>query len=130
MKNNEKLLAEARRLAVIDRISSEPVVAMLGRIADALEAVEKGPICPQPCTHLSQEDAREGLSCVEHPCTCRKPQGEPSDDDLIKLANDAHHRMVDEAEADGGWYGFSHSRDAWQNGFETGYRARAAGGAQ
>lgn len=56
------------------------------------------------------------------------PQGEPSDADLTKFANDAHHRMVDEAEADGGWYGFSHSRDAWQDGFETGYRARAAGG--
>lgn len=61
-------------------------------------------------------------------CSGSEPQGEPSDDDLTKLANDAHHRMVDDAEADGGWYVFSHSRDAWQDGFETGYRARAAGG--
>lgn len=58
-----------------------------------------------------------------------EPQGEPSDVDLTKLANDAHHAMVAEAETDGGWYGFSHARDAWQDGFETGYRARAAGGA-
>ena len=56
-----------------------------------------------------------------------EPQTEPSDAQVSKLANDAHHRMVDEAEAGGGWYGFSHSRDAWQNGFETGYRARATG---
>lgn len=34
--------------------------------------------CPQPCMHLSQEDAREGRTCAEHPCTCREPQGEPS----------------------------------------------------
>jgi len=26
--------------------------------------------CPQPCIHLSQEDAREGRTCPEHPCTC------------------------------------------------------------
>lgn len=26
--------------------------------------------CPQPCEHLSQEDAREGRKCPEHPCTC------------------------------------------------------------
>ena len=26
--------------------------------------------CPQPCDHLSQQDAREGKTCVEHPCTC------------------------------------------------------------
>ena len=28
------------------------------------------PVCPQPCEHLSQEDAREGRTCAEHPCTC------------------------------------------------------------
>ncbi|MBT2485792.1 MULTISPECIES: hypothetical protein [unclassified Microbacterium] len=27
--------------------------------------------CPQPCVHLSQEDAREGRTCAIHPCTCR-----------------------------------------------------------
>lgn len=27
-------------------------------------------ICPQPCEHLSQHDAREGRTCAEHPCTC------------------------------------------------------------
>lgn len=48
----------------------------------------------------------------------------PSEVAVLKLANDAHHRMVAEAELDGGWYGFSHSRDAWENGFETGYWAR------
>lgn len=26
--------------------------------------------CPQPCDHLSQEDAREGRTCSEHPCAC------------------------------------------------------------
>jgi len=26
--------------------------------------------CPQPCDHLSAEDAREGRGCEEHPCTC------------------------------------------------------------
>jgi len=26
--------------------------------------------CPQPCEHLSAEDAREGKTCPEHPCTC------------------------------------------------------------
>lgn len=26
--------------------------------------------CPQPCSHLSQQDAREGRTCTEHPCTC------------------------------------------------------------
>lgn len=26
--------------------------------------------CPQPCEHLSAEDAREGRDCREHPCTC------------------------------------------------------------
>lgn len=26
--------------------------------------------CPQPCIHLSQQDAREGKTCAEHPCTC------------------------------------------------------------
>lgn len=26
--------------------------------------------CPQPCEHLSQEAAREGRTCAEHPCTC------------------------------------------------------------
>lgn len=26
--------------------------------------------CPQPCRHLSQEDAREGAVCSAHPCTC------------------------------------------------------------
>lgn len=26
--------------------------------------------CPQPCEHLSADDAREGRDCREHPCTC------------------------------------------------------------
>lgn len=26
--------------------------------------------CPQPCIHLSAEDAREGRECAEHPCSC------------------------------------------------------------
>ncbi|QKY80440.1 hypothetical protein SEA_BULLZI2019_2 [Microbacterium phage Bullzi2019] len=29
-----------------------------------------GTICPQPCEHLSQQDAREGRTCPEHPCSC------------------------------------------------------------
>lgn len=28
------------------------------------------PGCPQPCKHLSADDAREGRTCSEHPCTC------------------------------------------------------------
>lgn len=47
---------------------------------------------------------------------------EPSDAELSKLANDAHRRMVAGVEEDGGWYGFSHQRDAWESGYETGYR--------
>ena len=27
-------------------------------------------VCPQPCEHLSQQDAREGRTRPEHPCTC------------------------------------------------------------
>lgn len=42
------------------------------------EVPEPSAECPQPCVHLSQEDAREGRSCAEHPCTCREPQGEPA----------------------------------------------------
>ena len=72
------------------------------------------------------EDFRDRFVARFHPAYRPEPQGEPSDAELLKLANDAHHRMVDEAESDGGWYGFSHSRDAWEDGFATGYRARAA----
>ncbi|QGH78522.1 hypothetical protein JTF54_gp02 [Microbacterium phage Kaijohn] len=35
-----------------------------------------GTICPQPCEHLSQQDAREGRTCPEHPCSC--PPAEPA----------------------------------------------------
>lgn len=31
--------------------------------------------CPQPCEHLSQEDAREGRACDEHPCICNEREG-------------------------------------------------------
>lgn len=55
--------------------------------------------------------------------TVHRARVEPSDSELSKLANDAHHAMVD-----GGaeWYGFSHQRDAWESGYFDGYRARAA----
>ena len=32
--------------------------------------------CPQPCEHLSQEDAREGRTCAEHPCTCEPTEAQ------------------------------------------------------
>lgn len=32
--------------------------------------------CPQPCAHLSQEDAREGRTCAIHPCTCADSEPE------------------------------------------------------
>lgn len=50
MTDNEKLIEEAYRLAVTDRISSEPVVDLLIRLADALEASDKShaPAAPEP----------------------------------------------------------------------------------
>lgn len=41
--------------------------------SDALNPEEESS-CPQPCVHLSQEDAREGRTCPEHPC--RTEEGE------------------------------------------------------
>lgn len=46
--------------------------------------------CHQPCEHLSQQDAREGRTCAEHPCTCPEPQGEPSEAQV-----DAASREID-----------------------------------
>lgn len=43
--------------------------------------------CPQPCEHLSAEDAREGRDCREHPCTCPTA---PSTD---------RQKLIDEAQA-------------------------------
>lgn len=37
--------------------------------ADSLHVAMQEP-CPQPCEHLSAEDARDGRDCREHPCTC------------------------------------------------------------
>ena len=53
MTDNEKLIKEAYRLAITDRISSEPVVDLLTRLAGALEAAEKA--------HTPTDDEREVL---------------------------------------------------------------------
>ena len=37
--------------------------------ADSVHVATQEP-CPQPCEHLSAEDAREGRDCQEHPCIC------------------------------------------------------------
>lgn len=42
--------------------------------------------CPQPCDHLSQEDAREGRVCAEHPCTC-EPTNAQAEALFEELAN-------------------------------------------
>lgn len=45
---------------------------MRAALRAAFAATETGE-CPQPCEHLSQNDAREGKRCAEHPCTCARP---------------------------------------------------------
>lgn len=35
--------------------------------------------CPQPCEHLSQQDARDQKVCDEHPCTCSSRSAAVSD---------------------------------------------------
>jgi hypothetical protein len=46
---------------------------------------EKRGLCPQPCEHLSQQDAREGRTCAEHPCTCANPKPVEHDPRCISL---------------------------------------------
>lgn len=41
-----------------------------GRLGTWQEHHDASRECPQPCVHLSQEDAREGRRCAQHPCIC------------------------------------------------------------
>lgn len=143
MSDHEKLIEEARRFIRPHIDCAE--FDLIRRLSDALESVEKALTLPDGFrrSEVPEPQGEPDALCGDWPapCNCDDPtthdgsvpaslvqgeRGEPSDAELLKLANDAHHRMVDEAESDGGWYGFSHSRDAWEDGFATGYRARAA----
>ncbi|GAA1148005.1 hypothetical protein GCM10009651_35900 [Microbacterium natoriense] len=55
---------------------ADAVRGLLALVDELTEVPEPSGKCAQPCVHLSQEDAREGRTCAEHPCTCREPQGE------------------------------------------------------
>ncbi|KQQ65061.1 hypothetical protein ASF63_13905 [Microbacterium sp. Leaf320] len=57
MTDNKPLIAQAYRLAITDRISSEPVVALLVTLAGALEAAEK--------THNATGHAKESDTSTE-----------------------------------------------------------------
>lgn len=46
------------------------VEAILEAALVAAQGAAPQELCPQPCEHLSAEDAREGRDCREHPCTC------------------------------------------------------------
>jgi hypothetical protein len=46
-----------------------------------------------------------------------------ADADLRKKANNAYYAMIAEAGENGGWYGFSHQRDAYDQGYMDGHRA-------
>lgn len=45
-----------------------------GTITGAKPGVVVRRLCPQPCEHLSQEDAREGRTCAQHPCICERSE--------------------------------------------------------
>ena len=46
---------------------------------------------------------------------------------LDARANNAYHAMVAEQEnSEMGWMGFSHQRDAWEDGWQTGHDAASA----
>lgn len=74
--------------------------------------------CPQPCMHLSAEDAREGKTCPEHPCTCTPTEGAVvSTEAELRMALDTateefHVKLTEAAEAERAFKQATRAKDA------------------